>query len=166
MNRRGYTMLEVLITSVVMVLLVLAAYPTLNTATKRQEQVANMTILEMCMTQGITTAKAPTINTTSTVHIKFSTTPISCQIAEVDGAGVQTVIATFTVANPGRYTLQLTPAVTNNEYVVSVRPPYHFTTPAPPSNFMIVALRNIETPTVYNSTFFNLITGTIQSRSL
>jgi len=167
MIRRGFTMLEVLITSVVMVLLVLAAYPTLNTASKRQEQVANVTILESCLIRGIATAKAPTVINTTTVKVKFSTSPIGCQVAEVDAAGGQTVIATFTVANPDRYTLQLTPAVTNNEYVISVRPPYHFIVPDPANwQLMIIGLRSVENPAAYNSTIFNLITGTIQSRSI
>lgn len=165
MSQRGFTLLEVMITSLVMVLLVLAAYPTLNTATNQQELVANMTILETCVVQGIATAKAPTIATTDTIHITFSTATPGCQISEVDDdvTDGQTVTATFTLANPNRYDLSLTPGVPNNEYVVSVRPPYSFTTPT--TSLLLIGLISRETPTMYNSIFFNLVTGTVQKRN-
>lgn len=163
MSRRGFTMLEVLITSIVMVLLVLTAYPTLNAATRRQEQVANMTLLETCVTQGIETAKAPTQPKTDVVHIVFGQTPIGCRVTEVSG-GATTVTASYDLANPSKYTLTTTPA---SEYVVSVRPPYPITT-LPPStaNTLRIELRSVDTPTVVNVTTFNLVTGTIQNRSL
>lgn len=165
MKRTGFTLLEVLITSIVMVLLVLSAYPTLQTASRRQEQVTNMALLETCMVQGIATAKSPTLATTATVHITFTTSPIGCTVAEADAAGTKTTIATSAIANPSSYILSLTPTVTNNEYIISTNPPYQFTVPGPTIQLMMVSLRTVAAPVTVNSTFFNLITGTINARS-
>lgn len=168
MKTRGYTMLEVLITSTVMVLLVLAAYPTLNTASRRQEQVANMGMLETCVVQGIAAAKAPTRGETATIHITFTLTPnpIGCTITEVDTNGDRNVTASYQIANSHKYTLRPWPLVTNNEYIISVRPPYRFIVPLAGDQLLMMELRTNEAPITTNTTFFNLITGTIQTRSL
>ena len=163
MKRSGFTMIELMITTLVMVLLTLAAYPTLNSAERKQELITNTAVLEECFVQGVALAKAPTQTGTTKVHIRFSQQPAGCRLTEEAG-GVETETKSYTPASAEKYRVTLVPAV--DELVISTLPPYPFTKPSQAeAASAIIQLNSLADNTVVSTTTVNLVTGTIIKRS-
>ena len=102
--KRGFTLIEVIITMAVIALLAVSAYPSFNALLHQQDRQADLGLLEACFQEAQARAKAPSDPAVTKISLVYSQSNSNCTVSEV---GISAPVSnTSTLAGKDYYYLQ------------------------------------------------------------